>query len=254
MAWRTSILPLLLGSAIVCASCAVPRSEALESASVEIETFGVLRELMHGGDTSAVVRLETLEANSDRVGVGALSGLRGEITMLPGEVLVAYPAGPDSSRTVVLSAAGEGAALLATARVPRWQTITLSHDVAWEHFDATLESLATASGLHAAEAFPFIVDGTVRGLEWHVIDGARIPPGASGHAAHHAAAIRHTLDEGTATLVGFYSDHHQGVFTHMDSRTHVHARVPDPSSSGHVEHADIVAGATVRLPAAAVRR
>jgi hypothetical protein len=47
-------------------------------------------------------------------------------------------------------------------------------------------------------------------------------------------------------VVGFYSAAHQGVFTHMGERTHLHAIVGD--ATGHVDALAIGAGATLRVP------
>jgi acetolactate decarboxylase len=51
-----------------------------------------------------------------------------------------------------------------------------------------------------------------------------------------------------ATVVGFYSTRHRGVFTPSDSNTHIHFQTPDNSQSGHVEKLKIGGEATLCLP------
>jgi len=96
---------------------------------------------------------------------------------------------------------------------------------------------------------PFVMTGRMADLRWHTIDGRRLVPGAGGHDAHANAAIREERAETSASLVGFYSDAHEGVFTHRGKRTHVHVVVREPLASGHVDHVVVPAGATLRLPA-----
>jgi hypothetical protein len=51
-----------------------------------------------------------------------------------------------------------------------------------------------------------------------------------------------------ATLIGFYSTSHEGIFTHRGQTTHVHAVLADPLVTGHVDAAVIPRGAIVKLP------
>lgn len=57
------------------------------------------------------------------------------------------------------------------------------------------------------------------------------------------------MDRASATLVGFYSESDQGVFTHMGSKTHIHCALDEPLYTGHVDHVTIPAGTTLRFPA-----
>lgn len=96
--------------------------------------------------------------------------------------------------------------------------------------------------------FPFLLQGEFRDLQWHVVDGSRLPEGPSSHEEHEAAGIRLSKQRVRASLLGFFSERDEGVFTHMGSRTHVHCTVEDPYSSGHVDQVDIPAGTVLRLP------
>ena len=114
-----------------------------------------------------------------------------------------------------------------------------------------VRSIATGAGVNTDEPFPFRIEGLVRDLGWHVIDGSRLGSGAMSPESHRQASVVHELDQGRAQLIGFYSTNHGGVFTHMGSRTHVHCVIAEPLASGHVDHVTIPKGTTLRFPAEA---
>ena len=62
--------------------------------------------------------------------------------------------------------------------------------VSFAHLDAFIASEARASGVNVQEAFPFRIEGTPTRLDWHVIDGSKIPTDAHGHEAHMRTAVR----------------------------------------------------------------
>ena len=43
-------------------------------------------------------------------------------------------------------------------------------------------------------------------------------------------------------LIGFWSDRHQGIFTHKGTHVHVHGRTGDGKLSGHVDGVTFVSG------------
>ena len=204
---------------------------------VDVQVWGSLHSMMQEGSSGPAVGLETLLPDSDLWAVGALSGLRGEITVLGGEAYLSYP-----SRTDAVSESREQAALLVASRVQGWTGFTVEEPVDLEALGSLLRSRSLS------EPVPFRVEGPVRELGWHVIDGLRLPPGASSPAMHRQASVLHEMVEGEAELLGFYSTSHGGVFTHMGSDLHVHCVVPDPLSSGHVDRVTILPGAMVYLP------
>src|SRR5690606_17354732 len=115
--------------------------------------------------------------------------------------------------------------------------------------DDALARAVESAGLDSDAPHAFRIEGPVRDLQWHVIDGARLEPGPSSHAAHQAAAERGELAAGDALLIGFRSRRHHGVFTHHGSDTHVHVVLREPGITGHVDRVDLPAGTVVLLPA-----
>jgi acetolactate decarboxylase len=195
----------------------------------DLRVDGALRAMFHEGETGGTVTLDAL---------------------LPDPHLYAVPDG-EAARTE-RTAGGEAAAtLLVSAVVPGWHEVPVESPIAFDELDEAIARLAASAGLAASDRFPFLIEGAVEQLDWHVIDGSRLEAGGSSHADHLAAAVRGREPRVAATLVGFYSPRDQGIFTHRGSRTHLHCLIEEPLAAGHVDHVVVPAGALVRFPAAA---
>jgi len=204
---------------------------------------------MHEGETGPQV-LVAIASQPDTYGVGALSGLRGEVTIVDGTAWLAYP-GNDGTIRVQRDPPGssESATLLATARVPRWRSVTIATDIGPDSLEDAIEALAGANGIDVEKPFPLLVEGIVSEVAWHVLAGRKISAGGGHHADHLRDAASGTIREAPGLLVGFFSKHHQGVFTHMGQRSHLHVLTADGRIMGHADHAGVRAGGKLQLPA-----
>lgn len=218
-------------------------------ASVSIKTYGTLRAMMHEGKVGPEVALDSVLPHGSLFGVGALSELRGEITIINGEVFLAYPEGTDAVRVETVLETEESAALLVTADVHVWTRATLDSAVEFDHLDAVVAQIASRAGQDTSGIIPFLIRGKVEDLKWHVIDGARLTKDDQTHESYQRAAVSKLEPEAMVTLVGFYSSHHQGIFTHRDSRIHMHVVSDDHSASGHVDRVRLPEGTQVQFPA-----
>lgn len=207
-----------------------------------VEIWGSLRRL-HGGAPGAVVSLEQVLPGPHTYAVGALSELRGEITIIDDVAFLAYSNG-GAVRVERGGARAERAALLVVARVPGWSEWRVESEVTFEQLDAFVETVALQQGYDVNTSLPVIIDGLLTDVRWHVLDGTQ-PPAASGE--HSGGAIRGVF-AGRGALIGFFSKNHQGKATHMGSNTHFHLVSGDAQISGHVDHAVIPAGAVIRFP------
>ena len=210
-----------------------------------VETHGSLYELMHNGKVGPAVALATLDGQA-LFAVGALSELRGEITIANGIPWLSYPDGTGGIR-IASSLAHEHAALLVSAHVPRWRRLTIDRDVSWAELDLTLEQLARTAGYDVEGRLPMRIEGAALHLEWHVLNGAK--GGAPGsHHGHTMNAVRGKVGSAAVSLVGFFSKHEQGVFTHMGANTHFHVISAEPQVAGHVDGVTVLRGAELLLP------
>lgn len=240
---RFRVLPLLL---LLTACAGVQRSSGdLWNGQVRVD--GALRPMLHEGKTGPAVNLSRLLPDEALYAVGALAGLAGEVTVVGGEVYLSY--GKEQQPEAKVAEDSEAAAaLLVSAHVPAWRLMKTEKVIEFDKLDDAIAHLATKAGLDVNGRFPFVVEGRVRDLEWHVLAG--VPPAGTGesHEDHLKDAAAFRLPNTIATLVGFYSPSDEGVFTHMGSKTHVHVVAGTPPGTGHVDHVMVLPGAIVRFP------
>jgi hypothetical protein len=206
--------------------------------------------MLHEGKTGPAVKLSRFfpdGGDPSLYAVGALAGMKGEVTVIGGQTWLSY--GEDGrARIEKPPVPQESAALLVSAKVPAWRVLTFEYAVGSDDLDEMIATLARKAGLEPASArFPFVLEGNFRELEWHVLAGPP-PAGADSPADHLSGATQLRLDRASGTILGFYSASDEGVFTHAGSKTHLHVVLPQPLASGHVDHLIVAQGTRVRFP------
>ncbi len=251
---------LLVMSGAGCTKAAVqgraPKPTAAEPAAAAnpepftatVNVYGALREIMHMGRTERRVDLAPLIGTSGTYGLGALEGLGGEVTLWDGQLWLSTPDGQGGAAAGKHDATTAGATLLVTSTVTAWQERLLEQAVPFAQLDTFIERAAREAGVNVEEAFPFRIEGTSTRLDWHVINGGKIPAGAHGHEAHMKTAVRGSLTGTRVQILGFYSPKHHAIFTHHDTNTHAHVISSTPTVTGHVDHVDVDKGARLYLP------
>jgi acetolactate decarboxylase len=239
-------------SCLILSGCAASSGQPVATRALawdrNVRVYGALRAIMHEGKTGANVTIAALLPNPDLYALGALADLSGEVTIVGGKVYLSYPGEGNATRTETMNQTDAAATLLVVSGVPAWHGIVTARAIAFEELDGEIAKIATAAGMSLDERFPFLMQGEFEDLRWHVVDGRRLPAGSATHQDHQAAAAKVKLDRASATLLGFYSEIDQGVFTHMGSKTHIHCTLDDPLSTGHVDHVTIPAGTRIQFP------
>jgi acetolactate decarboxylase len=224
--------------------CACPRKDHAPTVFLpQVRTWGTLREGIHEGQVGPKVTLSDV-LGPGLYAVGAVTGLAGEITVVNG---VAYSAVTVDDGIRVAPMPEVTAAILVAAIVPGWMPTPVAAAADAAALDDRIESAAQAAGLDVDQPFPFIVEGTINAT-WHVLR-SQGNPSSGTHADHLRNATTGKLTEAPAVLIGFFSRHHQGVFTHMGQRTHIHVITPDRRTMGHVDEVSLPREATLKLPA-----
>jgi len=215
-----------------------------------IEVFGNFKRMAHSGDASGKVKLSDISGRSTTYGVGALAGLRGEVILWEGRVMVSR--GHDKQGRVEPAAATDEAALMVVASVARWQEVDIPTDMTQAQFEAFTIREAGARGLAQSAPFPFAVKGDFSRVLWHVVTGTAGSAGAHGassHAQGHAQNRVFDQRDVTGWALGFYSGNDlEGVITHPGERFHVHVADPAFTRSGHVDAYAVRKGAKLLLP------
>lgn len=228
---------LLLGAA----------AQAAPTAYTAPRTYGQLHEIMMMGKSEPNVKLGELP-RKNVYAVGALSGLRGEVTILDGAVWLSYGSDDGAIRVEQPKSSDEAATLLVVSQVQKWQRVKLREDVAFATLDATVERLAREKGIDVSKPFPVRIEGELAELRWHSLKGEAPKPGGHSHADHDRLVVTKSSAKAKGQLVGFFSTSHHGVFTHMGENTHFHVVLPAEKQMGHVDSVTLKAGATLLLP------
>ncbi len=209
-----------------------------------VEVRGALKEIMHQGDLSPRIQLAALKDQSHLYALGAVENLKGEILIFNGKPLVSSVR--DGKIRVARNFEGN-ACLLVYTRVPAWKRLSVPPEVTnLDGLETFVKEAATRHGLDTLAPFPFLLEGKVRSASWHVIDW---PEGDTEHSheKHKRAGLHGVLQDEEIAALGFYSESHQGVFTHHSSRTHLHLMLADEKLAGHVDAVD-PGGLTLALP------
>ena len=205
---------------------------------------GALRTLMKG-DLNTVVQLDSLNGKDNLYALGAASNLRGEIQIFNGSPINARV---ENEKIIIDSSFDESASLLVYAQIPAWTEITIPASVktkvALEEF---VQVSAMDKGLDMGKPFPFLIEGEISSLDWHVIDW---PKGDTlhTHEKHKISGLNGTTKDKEVEIVGFFSLHHKGVFTHHTTNVHMHFQTEDRSLAGHVDDLQLGNDTKLKLP------
>lgn len=227
--------------------CAVSTLAWATAPRFDFSAFGSFKRMSHTGDTGGEVKLADLPQSTGSWGVGALAGLKGEVLLRNGRLLVTR--GDEPQGRVAAPQTGDEAVLFAASRVRQWTEVTLPAGMTQEEFEAFVLEQAQSLGLDGREPFPFLVQGSYPRLIWHVVTGQ--PTSASGGGSHGGATHKRVFEQPGASglLVGMYSGvQFEGVVSHPGERFHIHYADDPASVSGHVDGYTVARGGVLKLP------
>jgi acetolactate decarboxylase len=212
----------------------------IATATPSLATYGTIGRLLREGDAAPKVVLADVLREPHAHGLGSVSELRGEITILDGEAWLSYPPvrDGDAPKVVASKDSREQAGFLVVTHVApaRWRQTKTSTALSAEGLEAALQALVAKNGLAGAD-IPFRIDGRFTSLTLAIVDGKK------GNRLQTETSV-------DGTLVGFLAAKDDERFTHAGTRVHVHAVVASRRATGHAQAFTLAPGATVWLPAA----
>ena len=137
-----------------------------------------------------------------------MSGLRGEIAIVDGTAWLSYPPATAGAapRVVTSNDSREQAGFLVATHVDpaQWRRIAVGEALSADNLEAALGKLVAQHGLAGTDV-PFRIDGKFSTLTLAIVDGRKLPPGATSPEAMKQANHLQTETGVDATLVGFFA-------------------------------------------------
>ena len=220
---------------------------AIRGAGYDLWFIGAQRDTITNGKLAAALDLKTIADRPHLYGVGPIEQLRGEVTIANSRPALAHVE-QDGTVNVTQSFA-IGVPFFVWAEVPRWLERPIRAEIrSYQDVERFVAQAAAAAGLDADQPLPFLVVGREDLIEFHILN--RIGDAPHNMDTHQKIQVRFELERVEATIVGFHSTRHRGVFTPGDSNIHIHFQTPDNRQSGHIQRLEIGDGARLSLPAA----
>jgi len=211
----------------------------------KVEYKGALKNMMQRGDISAKADLDSLKKIKHFYALGAIENLKGEIQILnskPFNTMVI-----DSALTFD-SSFEKKATLLVYASVHKWKPIEIPNTVVtYKQLENYIELTAKKNQIKTDEPFPFLIEGTPKSFDWHVInwkDGDT----EHSHKKHINSGLYGTINNRQIKMLGFFSNSHHAIFTHHTTNMHIHVKTVDNKIAGHVDDLTLGKGMILKLP------
>lgn len=209
----------------------------------EVKVSGAMKNVMMNGDLSAHLDIDTLN-KAHLYGLGPVADLEGEIMILNGKV---FTTEKDDNRLLNRQDKVSKAALLVYSNVEKWKAISITTTInSYTELEKLVETTAKKNGYDAELPFAFKINAVPAKTTYHVIDWKK--------------GVKHTIDNhkqfaytgetvnSPVTMLGFFSKHHQSIFTHHTTFMHVHLLDDKTKTVGHLDELQIKGLLTIYLP------
>lgn len=214
----------------------------VRAATGTVEWEGTMK-AVHHGDVSGKVPLQRFSGRKHLYALGPVAELDGEVTIIDGTAHIAQVRNGEikTSNSYAISAS-----FLVWAEVSAWRTpIPLGKNAEnLSQLEVLIEALGREHGLDLSSPFPFILDGSFDLADFHVLSA---PPTPASGVNHRDSAKNFSIKQTKGKIIGFFSTHHEGVFTHHGSATHLHILLEN-GLSGHVDALAVNSETKIHFP------
>jgi acetolactate decarboxylase len=203
------------------------------NAQIEVKAISAMKPVMMGIDLSAHVSLDTIASLPNLFAVCPLGRLEGEITILDGKI---YKSRVGKKNKIITDNEFRGTApFMVYAQVEKWQAFEIDATILSEHdLQEFIQDIALTNGFDTSRAFPFLIKAQFDTVRYHIISKP-LKEKKHDHSLHNKAKKHFEQVNQVGTVLGFYSRHHEGVFTHRGSYTHAHFVDEKETVNGHIE-------------------
>lgn len=204
---------------------------------------GALRNIM-SGNIQPVISLDSLKNKRNLYALGAVANLKGEIQIFNGKSSNSFVV---NDSVQIKDTYNIQASLMVYAEVKDWDSFQIKNGKTKGDLEEQIFELATSSGINTDVPFPFLLEGIIPSLDWHVInwkDGDTL----HNHIKHKESGLNGTLANKKVQIIGFYSTKHKAVFTHHTTNIHMHFKTDDNAIAGHIDDLFLKEAITLKLP------
>ena len=209
---------------------------------ITVRHAGALKTIM-SGNIEPLISLDSLRNKKNLYALGAVENLKGEIQIFDSE--------PHISSVVdgiitLQDSYNIKASLLVYSDVDEWEEVIINGGNE-EELEKSIFETADSNALITDQPFPFLLDGQVSILDWHVIDWEE-GDSVHSHEKHKESWVSGELKDSDVQILGFYSTKHKAVLTHHTTNMHLHFKTYDNAIAGHVDDLTINHTITLKLP------
>lgn len=202
----------------------------------EVRWTGAMRNVMHTGDLSGKIALDSINDIPHLYGLGPTEGLEREILVMDGTAYVSAVA-TDSTMDVT-EEDGIKAPFFVYSYVKEWEETELPDSItSINQVEAYLDQLVNDT----AKPFVFKISAAVDSAIIHIVNlekGAEVSSPADAHKdLKQFPVVGQKVD-----IIGFFSREHQAVFIHHDALTHMHLITQGKEMMGHLDELAIESG------------
>lgn len=218
-----------------------------------IEQYGSMREALGQQRSEGRVNLIELSNKANYLGIGALAGLAGEVTIVDRRTIISTVGQDGKPVPSKVDTSQLHATMFVGAQVDDWIEVVTSQPMNQQELEGWLRKSAEGLGLNPKTPFMFKIAGELQNVRLHVINGA---------CPLHARMHKKSLSKGQlpyegeyktikSEVVGVYASDAVGKLTHPDTAIHSHVVYSNGAGSdlsAHLEEFSIAKGTKLYLP------
>ncbi|MGN7514144.1 MAG: acetolactate decarboxylase [Allomuricauda sp.] len=175
--------------------------------------------------------LDTISNKPHLYGMGPYDKMKGEITVVNGKPYFAsaftdgaYEVGKDWDIR---------SPFFVYSNVSKWNVFKIEGTFnSVNDIQEKVAAIAKENGYDLDQPFAFKIEGEFDAITAHIVT-PRLPE-VEGYR-EGIKSQKFSFENAQGEFIGFYSEHHQGVFTHMDGFVHVHFLMKDKTFMGHLD-------------------